>query len=90
MPARAPAPKPRLASPPPRKAALPLPSPHTLAHALWTPYAHVLNPRRPSCRLQSPPGLPLFLLAQSPFVGRQNNVSPPFTTLTCPNICRCH
>lgn len=81
-----------LASPPlpPGRPRLPLPSPHTLAQAPWPPHAHVLNLRRPSCRLQLSPGLPVSFWAGTSFIERGNSVSLPFTTLTFPNMCpRC-
>lgn len=56
---------------PPGRSWLPLPSPHTLAHALWLPHAHVLNRRRPSCRLQLLPGLPASLRTRTSLYGRK-------------------
>lgn len=77
---RAPAPAPaQRASPrrpsPPEDHSCPSHPPHTLAHALWLPHAHVLNPRRPSCRLQFLPGLSESLRVQIAFIERKNNVS---------------
>ena len=56
---------------PPEDRGFPSRPPHTLAHALWSPHAHVLNPRRPSSRLQLWPGLPVSLRTQTAFVRRK-------------------